>query len=220
MIQYIPFDNYKFDFVKTISDFFDVNYGLKYLHELSKEKYNKLFEVGKDSSTEFHTKFYNQYRSGWPELESLYEKFIREVISIHFDEDFLFQKFPTARFHLPQNVAVGDFHTDAEFGHPDGEINFIIPLTESKDTASVWVESEEGKKDFTSIVLQPGWLVRFNGNRLTHGNKVNATEKTRVSMDFRILPISKYKPEDASSSITTHTKFVEGQYFKRFKKGQ
>jgi len=60
---------------------------------------------------------------------------------------------------LPGNVAVGAFHNDAEFGHPEGEVNFIIPMTDSDNTGSVWVESEEGKKDFTPIRLRTGWLV-------------------------------------------------------------
>lgn len=216
MIIYIPFDEKYFNFVQLIESFF--NQELSILHLDSWKEYNKLFEVGHDSSTEFHTSFYSQYKRGWPSLEDMYLKFIKEVVSVRFDEDFLFQKFPTFRIMLPNNVAVGAFHNDAEFGHPEGEVNFIIPLTNSDETASVWVESKEGKKDFTSIKLRVGWLAQFNGNKLTHGNKVNLTGKTRVSMDFRILPLSKYNEDQAKESITRKTKFVEGQYYKRFNK--
>lgn len=214
MITYIPFDENKFTFVQLIEDFF--HQGLPYLHSASWKEYGKLFEVGQDSSTEFHTSFYSQYRRGWPALEDMYLKFIKEVVSVRFDEDFLFQKFPTFRVMLPNNVAVGAFHNDAEFGHPEGEVNFIIPLTNSDETASVWVESLEGKKDFTPVKLRVGWLAQFNGNKLTHGNKVNLTGKTRVSMDFRVLPLSKYHEDQAKESVTRKTKFVEGEYYKRF----
>lgn len=217
MITYIPFDEYEFDFVHVIGRIFH-RQNLEYLHTLSAERYNKLFEVGKDSSTVYHKKFYDEYRFGWPTLEKMYEKFIEEIVSIQFNEDFLFQKWPTFRVMLPDNVAVGAFHNDAEFGHPDGEVNFIIPLTNSDKTASIWVESEEGKKDFKPIKLSVGWLARFNGNKLTHGNKVNITGRTRVSMDFRVLPISKYHEDQAKESITRKTKFVEGGYYKRFTK--
>lgn len=221
MIGYstIPFSPIKYDFVKPINDLFfpGYQYDLKALHNLAIESYPHLFEIGKDSSTCFHKKFYDKYREGWDDLRDLYERFIKEVVSVQFCEDFLYQAWPTFRVHLVDNVAVGAFHNDAEFGHPEGEINFIIPLTDSQDTASVWMESEPGKKDFHPINLRIGRLVMFNGNKLTHGNKVNVTGKTRVSMDFRVLPISKYNENNGGQSITRGTKFVEGQYYKRFK---
>lgn len=220
----IPFKQYHFPFGKHLDKLFykGLSSGkrryLKDLHFLLNEQYVELFEVGKDSSTIFHQWFYERYKGGWPEMESLYEQFIADVVAPMMDEDFLYQKFVTIRFHIPGNVAVGAFHTDAEFHHPAGEINFIIPLTDSDDTASVWVESEPGKNDFEAIPLRTGQLIQFNGNVLRHGNKVNKTGKTRVSMDFRILPVSKYDEANAGESMTVKTKFVEGAYYKRFKK--
>ena len=209
----ILFDRCKFDFEGIFWKLYDT----MQLDRLN-EKHEKQFEVGMDSSTSFHQKFYDKYRSGWPMMELMYALFIREVVAPLFDEDFLFQAFPTVRFHLPDHVAVGAFHNDGEFHHPDGEINYIIPLTNSDDTASVWVESEPGKKDFTPMKMRVGELIQFDGNHLTHGNKKNETGKTRVSMDFRVLPLSKYNPENEGESMTRKTKFTEGQYYKRFTK--
>lgn len=218
----MPFKRQRYHFVEEIQRLFwgDKMCGryLQHLHLKLDSSYQALFEIGKDSSTNLHQSFYDKYRSGWPELETIYEKFIKEFVSKEFDEDFLYQSFPTVRFHIPGNVAVGRFHTDAEFGHPEGEINFIIPLTDSSDTASIWVESEPGKNDFEPIRLRIGTLIMFDGNHLTHGNKVNETGSTRVSMDFRILPLSKYDEHNSKESITTKTKYIEGQYYKRFKK--
>jgi hypothetical protein len=218
----IPFKQSKFNFGVHLQR---LMYGnqlskgkLDNLHAMLKEQYIELFEVGKDSSTVLHERFYKRYRGGWPEFETLYELFIREIVAPMFDEDFLYQKSVTMRFHLPNNVAVGDFHTDAEFHHPAGEINFIIPLTDSDGTATVWVESEPGLNDFAPVPMRIGQLIRFDGNVLRHGNKPNKSGKTRCSMDFRILPISKYNPDTAASSITQKTKFVEGSYYKRFTK--
>lgn len=184
------------------------------LHEEHKEH----FKVGADSSTSFHKRFYDKYHEGWLEMVSLYEGFIQNIIAPSHWEPFYYQKFPTFRVHLRNNLAVGAFHNDAQFGHPPGEINYIIPLTDSGGTASVWVESEPGKHDFRPMELQLGWLIEFDGNRLTHGNKVNLTDAARVSMDFRILPGHFYKAAEAGQSITLKTKFVEGEYYKKFGK--
>lgn len=209
----IPYDAEKFNFSKVVGDLFGTD-RLQDLHEDHKEQ----FKVGMDSITSFHDKFYDKYREGWVELKVLYELFIADIISPLYDEDFLYQRFPTARFHLQNNVAVGAFHNDASFGHPAGEVNYIIPLTNSYDTASVWIESEPGKEDFQAAYMIIGNLIQFNGNELTHGNKINDTGNTRVSLDFRCLPISRYDENNNSESITRKTKFTDGQYYKIFKK--
>jgi len=36
----------------------------------------------------------------------------------------------------------------------------------------------------------------FEGGRLSHGNEVNKTGKTRVSIDMRVIPNSKFKPSE------------------------
>jgi len=181
------------------------------------EKHDELFKVSADSKTSFHNKFYDKYRSGWPEMEEMYESFVKGVCerSGEFGWDILYQKFPTFRVHIPDNVAVGAFHKDADFNHPKGEINFIIPCTISDGNASVWVESAPGVEDFEPIHLTVGGLIQFNGNELTHGNKVNDTGRTRVSMDFRVLPYSQYDETNEGTSMTKATKFKEGEYYKR-----
>lgn len=201
--------------VGEIEDLFVCN-DLSRLHELAIQKYDELFQISKDSITEFHKKFYDSYHAGDLEwIERYYEELIKLAIPSIVNEDFLYQKFPTFRVHLPGNVAVGAFHKDKEFNHPKGEINFIIPLSNAWDTAAVYVESEEDKGDFTPMLMEVGTLIKFDGNNLTHGNKVNIEGYTRVSMDFRILPLSGYK-ETEGTSMTMQTKFKEGQYYKRF----
>lgn len=209
------YNAHHYDFVGIVQKLFDIH-GLQNLHKIAGERYPELFEVGKDSSTIFHKLFYDKLRADWPEIVSAYEDFIKFIVAPKYDEDFFYQKFPTFRVHLPGNIAVGAFHNDGDFHHPAGEVNFIIPLTNSRDTASCWVESEPGKKDFIPMEMNIGEVIEFNGNILTHGNKVNETGKTRVSLDFRILPISKYSENESAQSITTGTKFKEGDYYSRF----
>jgi len=51
-----------------------------------------------------------------------------------------------------------------------------------------------------------------DGANLLHGNKTNDTGKTRVSVDFRCLPISKYK-DTGDVSVTNKTKMTIGDYW-------
>jgi hypothetical protein len=206
-----------YDMADEVRDLFEV-ISLQQLHTISPEKYEKLFEAGKDdSSTFFHNTFYDKLRAGWPAMTGAYEELINSVIAlIHFEENFLYQKFPTFRVHLPGNLAVGKFHKDSEFGHPPGEVNYMIPLTNASHSATTWCESAPDKGDFESMPMKYGSLITFDGNQLTHGNHVNNEGYTRVSMDFRVLPISKYNPDSGASSLTRNTKFVEGQYYTRY----
>jgi len=206
----IRYDTIKHDFVRLIRNLL----GVSNLEDLD-EKHDELFKVGADSCTSFHQKFYGKYHDGWWEMECLYEDFIRDVMIPIWKPPFLYQKFPTFRVHLRGNLAVGAFHNDAQFGHPTGEMNYIIPLTNSSGTASVWVESEPGKEDYQPMELRVGNLIEFNGNVLTHGNKLNDTGKTRVSMDYRILPMAYYRPHDFKATMTRKTPLLEGEYYKR-----
>ena len=49
-------------------------------------------------------------------------------------------------------------------------------------------------------------------NQCKHYNKINNTGKTRISMDFRIIPYSKYK-ESNNLSTTSKSKFMVGDYY-------
>ena len=76
-----------------------------------------------------------------------------------------------------------------DYGHNPKEINFFVPQTPAFETNTLWIESEEGKEDFEPVTLKPGEFLRFDGANLMHGAKENHTGKTRVSFDFRIMPV-------------------------------
>ncbi len=40
------------------------------------------------------------------------------------------------------------------------------------------------------MILDKGECMSFNGNKCSHYNKINKTGKTRLSFDFRILPLN------------------------------
>ena len=68
--------------------------------------------------------------------------------------------------------------------------------------------------------LNVGDLVFWNGNTCVHGNKINKTDITRVSLDFRVLPRENYNylidniENKAVSTATMGTKFQIGGYYK------
>ena len=78
-------------------------------------------------------------------------------------------------------------------------------------------KSEIGKKDYTPIELVYGEYAQFIGNKLTHGNKLNDTNCTRISFDFRILPCEKYKyMKTRPASVTSSKKFEIGGYYRKY----
>ena len=87
-------------------------------------------------------------------------------------------------------------------------------ITKAINTNTIWVESEEGKKDFKPINASPGEVVLWDGSNLLHGNKENKEKFTRVSMDFRVMKLKNYIPLN-KGSINTNTKFEIGGYYEQ-----
>jgi hypothetical protein len=204
-----------YNFLDHIKPIFN-NIELNQLHTQTNKEYEIPIELGSDTSTEFHNIFYKYIRENGEELKKLYIEFIEEYIYPLIGEDeILYQKFPSFRIQLPNNKAVCSWHSDGDKDnkHPNGEINFIIPLTDCYDTNTVWTESEPNKKDYHPINMKYGELLRFNGNKCSHGNKVNKTNVTRVSMDFRILPKNKYDENYEVKTSSTKQKYIIGGYY-------
>ena len=85
-------------------------------------------------------------------------------------------------------------------------------MTKAWANNTIWTETERDKKDFQPIEAEVGDVWMWNGANLLHGNKINDTGKSRVSVDFRILPLSKYKKNERTS-ITNKTKMTIGEYW-------
>lgn len=199
-------------------------FGVKDLSELHKERTDLLpkeklvFE--NESRTDFHTLFYQKMNGNeLLELEESFKLFLSNEVLPLFDEDILHQYMPSFRVHLPGDQAIHKWHydSDEDHRHPDWEINFQIPLTNSFDTQATWIESVPGLKDFKPMNLEVGQFSIFDGNRCMHGNKENDTDKTRVSFDFRVVPSSRYN-NNLKESVTTSKKFKEGEYYRRIRK--
>ena len=71
--------------------------------------------------------------------------------------------------------------------------------------------------------MKQGQFSIFYGNKCKHGNKCNNTTATRVSLDFRVMPLSKYLLNLSKGSIgesaIAERKFEPGGYYYVYKAG-
>lgn len=160
-----------------------------------------------DQQTPWHRDFYTIF----PMWRSVYDRFVREVIAPRVGEPCYYQNVPTFRVHLPGNLAVGEFHTDAVYHHPSGEVTFWVPLTDAYDTCSVWVVDDEDEP--RAVLARPGEVVEFSAVDRLHGNRINDTGRSRVSFDFRCLPVRLLPDEAGPPTKHTKMKFVPGEYY-------
>lgn len=212
----LNFNKKDYPIFKEVTKLFDCK--LNEVHQKYPKHYDVFTEIGKDSHTIYHRKFYDRIDSGWEEFTNLYQKFAEEVVLPHLGlTEALVQVFPSFRVQLPDNVAVVIKHHDSDENHlhPKGEINFIYSLTDMYDTNTVYVEKMPRSGDFVPLELTEGECISFNGNLCDHYNMINKTGKTRMSFDFRVLPLNYYDENYQSKSVTTRKKYVEGGYYKR-----
>lgn len=191
------YDNKLFNFVDFFKKIYNEN-DLQKLH-LESNDYKKYqdslnLEILSDNQTDLHDIFYNKIKND-DEFKILYCKFIKYIYHNFFPNDkyILYQSFPSIRIQYPQSIAIPS-HKDSDSlsNHPLGEKNFLIPITEMKNSNSIYIETEPDKKDFLSIHLEPGDLLYFNGNLCTHYNEKNIENKLRISLDFRIILLEDY----------------------------
>ncbi len=213
MESYFDYDTSRFNFVDLVSSYFGCQ--LDEIHLTNDSQYDFFKSPGNDSDTYYHKKFYDKMRDGWPEFISCYENFVTDFAApiVGAKESIIYQKWPTFRVHLPNNVAVGGWHRDYDYNHPEHEINFIVALTPMFESNTTIAEGTPGKMDFRQFTLDPGQAVMFNGNKCLHGNLPNKTGKTRVSFDFRVMLPENYDRNVAKSSLSKNKKFVIGDYY-------
>ena len=84
------------------------------------------------------------------------------------------------------------------------------------DTNSIYFEPYENSnypyENYNNLKLNKNNLAFLYFNKWKHFNKINLTNKTRVSFDIRIIPYSKYK-ENIKKSETNKNNLIIGDYF-------
>jgi hypothetical protein len=198
----------EFDFPKAVAEVF----GTRDLESLGQQQAQATARLrpGNDQSTIFHRQFYQRYSAC---VADLYRDFIAEfATTLIGTRQLCYQQVPTFRIHLPGNVAVGEFHRDAEYHHQDGEVNFWLPLTCAWGTNSIWVETAPDSGRYHPVEAKPGEVYVFDGVHLRHGNKLNRTGVTRLSFDFRCIPTAKFR-DLGLRSVAEGRRMSIGDYF-------
>lgn len=223
---YSQYDTSAFPFRETLKRIFNIEGDLSQTHALIPSATSlDVFKQREAVKTQFHEIYYQSPL--YPEWRDMYYRFLREVVFPTYPSDvreFVVQKDPSFRIDLPNNTSIGirdgemfnreqiGLHCDYDFGHPPGEINYILPFTEMYGENSVYVESTPEAGDFSPITMSYGTYFRFWGNKCRHFNRINTTGVSRLSYDFRVMPLSEY--DGTSDAISYHNrKFVIGDYY-------
>jgi len=209
----IQYDTKKFPFKEILIKILGEE-SLETLHQKNKLDFFILHPTTQeplDQKTPWHDLFYQKFQN---EFQKLYLEFINHLKD-NFDLNaVIYQKVPTFRIHQVGNLGVAEWHKDKKYNHGTTELNFWLPFTDTHSTNTIWLESKEDKEDFMPYDVKYGEILVFSGANLTHGNKINETNETRVSMDFRLVEIEKFSPSE-TGSINTKLKFDIGGYFEK-----
>lgn len=220
--EIFDYDLERFNFHTRLQEIFNFPRTLELLHKIAEEKAQVTFDG--DTKTNFQRTFYDSPH--YEAFRDLYYDFVRTHIFALFPEEttLVVQKDPCFRVCPLNNTALGirsgedpegpiGMHCDSDYNHPPEEVNFIIAVTEMWDTNSVYFESEPGKGDFRALHLYRNQFIKIFANKLRHYNLRNISGQTRVSLDFRVIPYSKYNADYEKSSVHGHRKMIIGDYF-------
>ena len=117
------YDVTEFPFAEVMQDVLGID-SLTKLHKDDRARWD-LFKRETDQLTPFHPLYYDSFVA---KFEPLWQRFVKEVISPLFKEDFLYQAIPTFRVQIPTNLAVGEFHYDSTYGHQEGALNIFFTV--------------------------------------------------------------------------------------------
>ena len=190
------------------------------LHETF-EEHQELLEKGTDQSTIFHKAIYSSFDDPnycYSDFCIYYRKLSLEILVILKDQtgykgEWAIQRFPTIRIQFPNNLSVFEFHRDSNYSHPIGEINCFYAINNCYQSSALQVERNLGFEDYVPLNLNPGQYALLNTSIYKHGDILNETKKTRISMDFRFIPISKLT--EGRISLTKGIEFNTNSYFIR-----
>jgi ectoine hydroxylase-related dioxygenase (phytanoyl-CoA dioxygenase family) len=206
----ILYNTNKHPFKKIISEMLDLSETNSMLENLHKIKHYDILTRESDQHTIWHQKYYQKFNK---KFLPHYKKLIEELKETFVYNEIIFQKIPTFRVQLANgNVAVGEWHKDKIYNHGMTEVTFWLPFMDTDEKNTIWLESKEDKTDYKPYKVNYGEILVFDGSNLTHGNKPNTGENTRVSIDFRLVDPKKFISSNLKS-INTKTKFTIGDYF-------
>ena len=205
-IEYLKYDNDKFNFRKLFENFFKCD--LTKLHEkFHIEKKNYDITAGIDNLSLVENAYKNVINS--ESFKDIWFSFINSVMKPYFNnEKILIQKLPSINIipskcevkYVHETVNGFNFHLDSyqPFYHPNFEENFWIPLTQTDELNDLYFLENNVKRRVDAKLNE---IFRF-GNDVVHGNMVkNNSKNTRISMDFKALLSSNYDKKSISDKI-------------------
>lgn len=184
---------------------------------LGAQDLEKLHDLGRrndptnhDQDSDDHSLFYAEYEKVRP----LYDRFLQEWILPLYEEDLAVQRVPTFRVHRPGSVAVSEFHKDSDYNHQPSTMNYWLPLTRAFGSNSMWIEDTPGSDTYAPAVVAPGQVFRFDAVNNRHGNYPNHTDVSRVSFDFRAMPLREFVDAGKSTVNAKRRMDLDGYYRK------
>jgi len=235
MIQVHDFEN---PFPNLIQEIFENKYeffgDLENLHEILEtslvsnedKEYHKQIHGWKTDRNSIFIRHFHEYVDSHPIFNETYHQFIKTYVQPLFPEErtLVIQKTPNIRFSFPQAAAIGcdpkdpeniiGLHCDSNFGHNENEMNIVVPITKMFSTNSIYYEptinSQINPMDFENLALESNQFLQAYFNKLLHCNRINQTNKTRISFDIRVIPYSKYME---NLDFFKGTKFELGKYY-------
>ncbi len=207
MISKFSYDTDRYNFRKLFCELIKVS-NLETLHEHGGFE-NMGDKPGSDNNSEWHNEFYRKMKGSY--FMDCYTRFILKEIMPQLSEPIVYQKFPTLRIQIPNGKGVAAYHVDSEYNHPVNELNIWLPFTHAKDSRSIYIESESGNKDYQPQDVNYGEYIVFEGGKLSHGNEINTTKETRVSIDMRVIPLSEFTPSDQKGIAFGKVRTTEGK---------
>lgn len=208
------YDTVTYPFAELIGELIRPSGFIGPLHQIhqSFEVQNWLAGVKKDNARAYTVrrnyvdKRYKSARAFLPKTRTgeCYLRFLREVVrpavyaGLGLEQKdggcaILYQRDPNFRCHLPNTGhLLVHRHCDADYHHQQNEVNFWVPITRSFGNNTLWSESAPGKNDFHPFELEVGEMKQFWGNQCNHYTVANDTDHTRITIDFRVIPLPQY----------------------------
>lgn len=204
--------------VRTILNHYQDNHDALSLEELHLCIDSAKLKEGTDQSTALHQSIYREFDKHIlsPIVYCYYQLCAEWLVDLRqiCSSEWAVQRYPSVRIHLPKNVSVFEFHRDNDYSHPLGEVNHFLSLTASRNTASLFVEEHLGWDDFASLELDVAESAILNTSIFRHGDHINEEKYTRVSIDFRAIPLYVLnKIEQKKETITKSILLDESHYF-------
>ena len=208
------YDNKKYNFQEAVRKIFnDFPRSLEDIHTI---KLNRPQVIADDDTTTLlHNIFYSSPH--YTAIRNIYYDFIRDYIFPLFSNEvsLMIQKDPDVSICVPASCENSPIRIrcDADYNHPAQEITFIIAVTEMWDTNSVFIESEPSKGDFADLKLFANEFHMFWGNKCRRYDKTNVSGQSRISMEFRVIPYSKYDATYSDKILHGGRALFVGDYF-------